>query len=1092
VPANFSPQRIKRFIGMDGYSDPTSLGEGVAQLIQNMRPQKRAIYTREGLTKHNATIIPTSAGIYGLGRYYANTTTPLTIAISNGSMYTGDVNGVFTSRYSGLASTSHCKVVQFSDKALIIDRITGILVYKYGVTPYFAGVPTPILTRLLDSFEDATLWTVTSGTATNDYVHYTNGLQAVNFTSTSGGTMVATKTYSGVDFTTFSDGTTTLATDYVALDIIPGMPANITSLTLDIGTGAVGSEFASYFTVTLSFEDVWVNNSLPFVQLTLRVRQRKFQTGAGSPSWATVRGVRLTAVAASGQTATIICDNLRLERSGPIATEYRKKIADFESNEAWTQTAGAGSFVLNYQYKYFGDASLQITGNVTVDYTVSLNLTTFDDGTASSTIDDIQIYLGRTATATGAATIALRFYYDATHYYSTSFTVSNITRKANSFQGFTVSKALFTPGGGTPSWSTISKVEIVTAGLSAGSVYLDYCSLIPHVEMTQVAAFESSEDWEFLDATTGTKSWSSLISRADEGSGNSLQISTKPGKPSATIVLTGLSLNLTSYPSGVAVQTSDLNGIWCYIPNIATVKQIQLQAGTTGLADYFEKVIIKDDFPSLQSPEKDNWYQLRFAESDFVTVTGSPTWSNIQELRVVITPNSKALGTKVYLDQWCIVRSAQLTGTYYYFVTYETVDGDESESSNISDPLTVKSSQISLTVIPTTTVARVARINIYRIGGMSDEYQFVMGIENSSQATAVDSIIEDNLGAIYEDLSGAPYIPKAICVHDKKVVIANLTASDGTYYPAGVMVSNENSYETFDPLNFFEIEPNAGFEIKWLISFNNFVWVGKEDSIWRFDPNNLDIPPYCVTRDFGGVGLLSVIKGKNEFYALSKTDAIICNGDTVTSFSEPWVRNFINSIPSTYLDKSWMEFFDNTILIGIPQGSDTSPTLILAFHTLTNSWFTISGWTVRCAMVPPKGSEGNILLLGSATLGQVYRGFYGDDDDGVAIQSVIFTSHQDFGSPELMKDYSKIFIFGNTLTSSPVQLVINPWLDGGDTGINLTDPILTTITSSANSKLELPMPSLGGFGSFLGLKITATKRWTFRGLTQHIRQLGAT
>jgi hypothetical protein len=309
----------------------------------------------------------------------------------------------------------------------------------------------------------------------------------------------------------------------------------------------------------------------------------------------------------------------------------------------------------------------------------------------------------------------------------------------------------------------------------------------------------------------------------------------------------------------------------------------------------------------------------------------------------------------------------------------------------------------------------------------------------------------------------------------------------------------EGSYEIFPETDLFEIEPESGTEVKWLISAFDRVVTAKDDTISKFNPLDLTEPPTVETREYGGVGLLAVCQGPNEIFFLDKKGVISYNGSYFEDVSHieggSSVRNYIENIPSAYIGTSWMEYFDDTLLVGVPQGSDTYPTTILACYMPKKFWYVITGWAARCVCKYTTSAEGVVLHLGMATTGQVQRAFYGDDDDGTDITWVIRTADCDFGGSEFYKDFVKLFLNGAKLTNTDVTVTVEPYLDTVDTGLDVTEDInggTISFDSSSNKTREIPIPQLGSLGQYLGVKITGTKRVTLRDLIQIIRVMEET
>jgi hypothetical protein len=242
-----------------------------------------------------------------------------------------------------------------------------------------------------------------------------------------------------------------------------------------------------------------------------------------------------------------------------------------------------------------------------------------------------------------------------------------------------------------------------------------------------------------------------------------------------------------------------------------------------------------------------------------------------------------------------------------------------------------------------------------------------------------------------------------------------------------------------------------------------------------------------LSRVYSGVGPLAVCEGENDIYFLDpKYGVVMWNGSWFDDKFGLEIKDYIEAIPSAYVGLTWMRYFDKTLYVGIVAAGGTYPTIILSCYIPTHSWYVISGWPSRCGYVA-KINGVETFHLGHATTGFVYNAFSGDEDGvGVDITSIIWLPNDDFGSPETPKDYYKLFLYGNKLTATNVTLTIEPWIDGADTTIDL-DTTLTVLDSLTHNALEMTVPQLTYFGIYLGLKISAIKRWNFRELLQYAR-----
>ena len=559
-------------------------------------------------------------------------------------------------------------------------------------------------------------------------------------------------------------------------------------------------------------------------------------------------------------------------------------------------------------------------------------------------------------------------------------------------------------------------------------------------------------------------------------------------------------LNLTVFQSGVSSTTSDYISLYLIRSNYSAFANCYLDLGDSSFTNYYSinlaslSVWTGNTAPNIA-------LEIKVRKSSF-SATGSPSWGNISAVRFRIGAASGYQASIIVdflrLEMTGPVAaegsSGNLNGTYWYKVTFYTTDGWESDSSIISDSITVANKQVTLTSIPVSNSSRIASKRIYRLGGTSAEWRLLAILYDRAATTYTDNIADTSLGDLYEPVEGYPYIPRCITIHNEKIIIANLSDYDGTRYPCGVMISNSKSVDIYNHINFFEIEPNEKEEIKWIISALNYVYVGKTNSIWKFDPDNLDIPPYNVSRTFGGAGPLAVCSGENEFYFFAPQIGIVSyNGSFFEIISDSSdtrpgsVKNYIESVPASLISRVWMVYYDNMILVGIPQAGDNYPTIVLCYDTIRRFWSVFTGWQSNCA-ISYFHSGDKYLYLGSSNSGYVYRGFSGTTDDGSAIASVIQTGDGDFGMPHIRKDFSRLYLIGNKLGTNNVTLTIEPYYDTLDSGYDLT----VTLDSQSHNLIEIPFPSFGGYGTYLGFKITANDRWNFRSLTGYVRSLKPT
>lgn len=1076
-------ERTKTFTGM--YTrDVHNIPEGKARLIQNLRPKGEVLETREGCTEIDT--IPFADPIQGLGRLNSAPGDSYNLAVCHGRLYQMiDGGAAFTSTgYSDLHRTNLCKILQFRDVALVIDQSTGVLVYKIassvGVTPYLAGLPSPKIYKLIDSFEVAADWTVTNGTATNEPNYITHGKQSVKFAvTTPGATMTATKALAStadLNGAVFSDLSSSNDDDYISIDLIRSDPNDFSTCHLRLGN----SIFTNYFTIDLALLDAWIKANSNYASLTLQVRKKDFEK-VGTPSWDSLTHIRLVVAAMAGKSPTLTADFLRLEKTGPILHEYFKEIASFNPTEAWS-----GTFTWNHTYSKSDNCSMQITGNQTVYLTGAWNLTTYVDGKTSATIDNIQIWLGKGYTHTPTVTVNLYTVFPTDY-----FTAAFIPSVVKGLLDYNLPKASWAVGAGVPDWASIVRAEIVTTNNAGQSVFLDDLSLVEFRREKMIIAFEPAEG--IWTATT-----TSLVVALDyskdyavtwEGSVNALHAWV--AFPGVTTLDKSVTADLSIYSAGVAVQTVDeIELFFALIGDTTTPISIELRLGNAAMAAYYTATFSTNEINSAFFKKTgDLWptkHHRLFKDIADFTAVGAPNWATIEHCTIVVTTEN-SYGANFAFDRLMLRRGARLNGDYSWKVVYLSKTGEESDASFPSDEVTIAGGSGYLTNLPISPKANLIGRRIYRIGGTSAEWHPVVDILNMTTLSYSDVVEDENLGtSIHNEVEGYPYIPKAICVHDDKVVIANLTGPDGVTYPSGIMVSKKGSYEIFDDMEFFEIEKDSGKQILWLISAFNRVFVGKEDSIWSFDSNHLEQPPKLESRFYSAMGLLSVVEGENEFYFYDKKSGIVSyNGSYFAVISDDIKPNLMPLIGDPYYAVT-LEYYDDLLLCNFPSAYGSNLYVCYKPNDANKFWFYQYGWDYVCTFTYRTTTTYKLLLGGAA--GIIYYGYEGDTDNGIAIASALSTAYKDFNSPEERKDYARVFLFASKVTALDATLILQPTGDG----IGAPAAITLTIDSSLITIKEVPIPSFGGPQYFLSLQMITSQRIRLKRIVEVVRAWGKT
>ena len=128
------------------------------------------------------------------------------------------------------------------------------------------------------------------------------------------------------------------------------------------------------------------------------------------------------------------------------------------------------------------------------------------------------------------------------------------------------------------------------------------------------------------------------------------------------------------------------------------------------------------------------------------------------------------------------------------------------------------------------------------------------------------------------------------------------------------------------------------------------------------------------------------------------------------------IQTTINGINKAYLHKAVAWTFNDKVFFSVPNGSDTENSLVLVYDIIASkrtgeeAWTTYTGWSMDFATTYPTSTTPDLYLASQST-SKVYR-YYGDGDDGTAIDARWDGMDDDFGNPDSYKRFKQGRITG--------------------------------------------------------------------------------
>ena len=1070
---------------MNSTDEPTSLSEGEFPLIENFLSSEGSLTTREGCTKLTTT--PLTTPIQAFGTFTTLSGTELYVAVSNRSLYAGSSFPLSLISSSIFTSTSPLQLLTYRGYVLINDPEKGTLAYD-GSNVSWCGVPSPRTYRTIETFESTSGWSTISGSGTNTLIPYnvTQGRYSLKMQTSSGTYWNQAKMFSSpLDLTTFpsapdGDGTSSFTYDYIRLVLTRSSASLFNFCSLYLYTS---SDRSSYFSAELSSAPQWYSTSASGVTFDIAIRKSAFSS-TGSPSWSTIWGIGFDINPTPSSTPYIICDWCRLEKSGPIAKELSKTIAEFEADETWTGAPTSPSFSTTYVKSL--SRSIVITGATTVSRNVTLNLVYFDEGIESSSFDSIELWVAKDTGVSPTDTLTLRLKTDTSNYFYYTFNASDIktpgitaglykklTSPSAVFTRFSAQKANFS-GVGTPYWTNITVVELTTTG--SGAFYVDSIKLVKTRSKRVIALIEPSASNETItisDTDTQKKSgWNDLDHagdidkiRTDEGSRASYSLKIAANTTVNFDIAFTSFVNCSIYPDGSFVQDRDLIGLWLWISNTKWVDSIDILFGDSNLNSYYIHTIPKDSLPKIEK----GWFDAHFQRNEYGTV-GSPSWSSISKMRVSIVTGKN--GVEVCLDQATVTSFSDYYGNYFYRVYYVNERGARSEPSNISNSVDANGAQVYLYNLPAT--SNCTRV-VERIGGTSSEWEKVGEVADDSTTTFIDSMKEE-FGVTSLLNIGKPWKAKCFTLYKDVLIFGNLTDPDGIQHSSMIMTTLEYSLDEVNYDTTFDLGRDDGYELLSLIPSFDRVCALREQGIFLFDPYNLSQSPVLVSSDLGVAGTFSIAPYSGGFAFITPTAEIYhYDGASFTNIGHP-IQSYLEDLSSTELSQIIGIYHDNYLFFTLPTYTT------LCYYLPSQTWTIITGWSPVYWWRQYKASGAYLSFASSS--GHIYRAFSGDTDDGEVIESALYTPPR-FADTTLRSHPSTVFLSAHSVSSSsPASLTITPLLDEKDTGHTMT---LSTIPSTL-TRYELTPPDSLYAATYHSLHLNARNRLTLNLLSLTLRE----
>ncbi len=340
------------------------------------------------------------------------------------------------------------------------------------------------------------------------------------------------------------------------------------------------------------------------------------------------------------------------------------------------------------------------------------------------------------------------------------------------------------------------------------------------------------------------------------------------------------------------------------------------------------------------------------------------------------------------------------TGTYTYYVTFVSDDGNHSELSPLSGSITVANDQIDLSSIPTCGAGQdCSGRGIWRNKTGTTTYYLVTVVAGNVTTTYSDTTTDANLGIALTEVLGANlqnerFPPcRYLITHQNRLVGAYSAASgfdkqtvylsntrEPWYSPSVPDLDDPNQGSQF-PLQ----GPGAG-EVTGLASHGNQIAVFTADASWLLTTSD-QLLDYTLHRfsNHGCVAHRTIVSIKDRLiWASSDGIYMAQEGEGVTRISED-IKTTYQAISAADLAKAHAFVWDDKYFFCWPTGCRV-------FDLKYGIWTRNSNWLWRVSAVTSSGQAVERIYGALMSVARVFRLEFGADDAGTAI-TALWTSH---------------------------------------------------------------------------------------------------
>lgn len=317
-------------------------------------------------------------------------------------------------------------------------------------------------------------------------------------------------------------------------------------------------------------------------------------------------------------------------------------------------------------------------------------------------------------------------------------------------------------------------------------------------------------------------------------------------------------------------------------------------------------------------------------------------------------------------------------------------------------------------------------------------------------------------------LGGSPPRGHYIATHKNYLWMAHTSSATSRLYFSSVL-----DIESWPVLNFIDISPNDGDYITGLLSFDDYLIITKQRSVWvLLGSGSSDFEVRRIHEGVGCIAPRSLVKMPNYFAFASSEGIYISNLSEPVLITERLKETWAD-LNRRNLDVIAGEFYDHKLRVDVPNASSSRTNLRIVFDTIRKALY-LEEFTEHASCYCKYVEAGQeVLLYGHSNTGQLSQADTGTTDAGSNITMTWETKWFDFGSGATEKKVKRTY-FVIVPASSDVTVTVQYIVDGAAKATTQDITVTGNVNSASVTKAIRAQDSDVNKVRTLGYKITQT------------------